>query len=288
MRRLLIALATLVTFAAPAAAAEVILYSSPNFEGEALRITGDVPNLRQFSFNDEASSMIVVSGEWEIYPDRNYGGAGIGVPPGRYATMEEVLFENNELSSIRLHVRAGPPPPPPKPDLTRDVDARSGFDATLEAGAVKDLRFRGLTAYVTVTNPSDVTAGASTLRIEPGKKMGAVATYIAPGGNPCGNGKAPWPGRNGGQTACAANRGGDVVAKADDDAMTCAIPALSPGASARCVAVFSAGYSWLVPPIGDWNIVATADAANRVKESNEKNNGAGEQIRVKGDELPAP
>ena len=32
--------------AAPAAAAELILYSSPNFEGEALRVTGDVPNLR--------------------------------------------------------------------------------------------------------------------------------------------------------------------------------------------------------------------------------------------------
>ena len=75
--------------------------------------------------------------------------------------------------------------------------------------------------------------------------------------------------------------------KPDDAAMTCAIPALKAGASARCAAVFSAAYSWLVPPIGDWNVVATADAGNRVKEANEKNNGAGEQIRVKGDELPA-
>ncbi len=65
------------------------------------------------------------------------------------------------------------------------------------------------------------------------------------------------------------------------------MPALKAKSSARCVAVFSASYSWLVPAIGDWSIVATADAGNRVKEANEKNNGAGEQIRVKGDDLPA-
>lgn len=275
--------------AAPAMAAEVILYSKPNFEGEVLRVTGDVPNLRDFRFNDETSSMVVVSGQWEIYPDKNYGGTGIGVPPGRYPNMEAVLFENNELSSIRIHVPKGPPPPPPKPDLTRKVDARSGYDATIEGGAVTALRFRGLTAYVTVRNDSEVDAGASTLRIEPGKKMGDVSAYIAPGGNPCSNKQAPWPGANGGQTACTPNNSGDVVAKpTDDGAMTCAIPALKINETARCVAVFSAGYSWLVPPIGDWNIVATADAANRVKESNEKNNGAGEQIRVKADNLPAP
>lgn len=287
MRRLLFALASLVTLAGPAAAAELILYSSPNFEGEALRVTGDVPNLREFRFNDETSSMVVLSGEWEIYPDKNYGGAGILVPPGRYASMDAVLFENNELSSLKVHVRKGPPPPPPKPDLTRKVEARTGYDAMLEAGAVTELRFRGLTAFVTVTNSSEVDAGASTLRIEPGKKMDAVATYLAPGGNICGDGKIPWPDKNGGQITCTGLKSGDIVGKPDEAAMTCAIPALKAGASARCAAVFSAAYSWLVPPIGDWNIVATADAANRVKEANEKNNGAGEQVRVKGDDLPA-
>lgn len=289
MLRWLSAFVACLALTAPAAAFEAILYSSPNFEGEALRITGDVANLREFRFNDEASSMVVISGEWEIYPDRNFGGAGILVPPGRYPTMESVLFENNELSSIRKHVRNGPPPPPPKPDLTRKVDARSGFDATLEAGKVTALRFRGVTAYVTVTNESEVDAGASTLRVEPGKKMGAVAAYIGPGGNACANGEAPWPAKNGGQTTCTPNKGGDITGKATDDgAITCAIPALKAKASARCVAVFSAAYSWLVPPIVEWNIVATADAANRVKEASEKNNGAGEQVRVKGDELPVP
>ncbi len=287
VRRLWSALAAMAMLAAPAAAAELILYSSPNFEGEALRVTGDVPNLREFRFNDEASSIVVLSGEWEIYPDKNYGGAGVLVPPGRYPSMEAVLFENNELSSLKVHVRKGPPPPPPKPDLTRKVEARTGYDATLEGGAVKEVRFRGLTAFVTVTNGSEVDAAASTLRIEPGKKMAAVATYIAPGGNVCGDGKIPWPEKNGGQTACTSLKSGDVMGKPDDAAMTCAIPALKAGASARCAAVFSAAYSWLVPPIGDWNVVATADAGNRVKEANEKNNGAGEQIRVKGDELPA-
>lgn len=288
MRRLLFALATLLACAGTATAAEVILYSGPNFEGKALRVTGDVPNLREFRMNDEVSSMVVLSGEWEIYPDRNYGGAGILVPPGRYENMEKALFENNEMSSLRVHVRKGPPPPPPKPDLTRKIDARTGYDATLEGGKVTSLRYRGLTAFVTVTNSSEVDAGASTLRVEPGKKMGAVAAYIGPGGNPCGEGKVPWADKNGGQTTCQALKGGDITGKADDSAMICAIPALKAGASARCAVVFSAAYTWLVPAIGDWNVVATADAGNRVKEANEKNNGAGEQIRVKGDDLPAP
>ncbi len=291
MRRWLSAIVACMALAGPAAAFEAILYSKPDFQGEALRITGDVPNLRDrpYRFNDETSSMVVISGEWEIYPDKDYGGAGILVPPGRYASMEAVLFENNELSSIRVHVRKGPPPPPPKPDLTRKVDARSGYDATLEGGKVVGLRFRGLTAYVTVTNESEVEAGASTLRVEPGKKMSAVAAYIAPGGNSCGDGKAPWPAKNGGPATCTPNQRGDIAGKpTDDGAATCAIPALQAGGSARCVVVFSAAYSWLVPPIVEWNIVATADAANRVKEASEKNNGAGEQVRVKGDELPAP
>ena len=77
--------------AAPAAAAELILYSSPNFEGEALRVTGDVPNLREFRFNDEASSIVVLSGEWEIYPDKNYGGAGVLVPSRKAAGHEAAL-----------------------------------------------------------------------------------------------------------------------------------------------------------------------------------------------------
>ncbi|MFT3809629.1 MAG: beta/gamma crystallin-related protein [Micropepsaceae bacterium] len=291
MRRWLSAFAACLALAGSASAFEAILYSKPDFQGEALRITGDIPNLRDrpYRFNDETSSMVVISGEWEIYPDKDYGGAGILVPPGRYPSMEAVLFENNELSSIRVHVRKGPPPPPPKPDLTRKVDARTSFDATLDAGKVTAFRFRGLTAYVTVTNESDVDAAASTLRVDLGKKMSALAAYIAPGGAVCGNGKAPWPAKNGGQMTCAPNQGGDIPGKATDDgAVTCAIPALKAKASARCVAVFSAAYSWLVPPLAEWNIVATADAANRVKEENEKNNGAGEQVRVKGDELPAP
>lgn len=284
MRRVLFALAALLGLTASAGAAEVILYSSPNFKGDALRVTGDVANLRDFRFNDEASSMVVISGEWEIYPDKNFGGAGVLVPPGEYPNMESALFKNNELSSLRVHVRKGPPP---KPDLTRDVEARSGYDATIEAGVVKDLRFRGLTAFVTVTNKSEADAGASSVKIAPGKKMGDVAAYIAPGGNPCGSGKAPWPQKNGGQTACIGLKGGDIAGKPDGDGISCAIPALKAGASARCVAVFSAAYTWLVPPIAEWNITATVDPANKVKEANEKNNGAGEQVRVKGDDLPA-
>lgn len=289
--RIIAALASLA--AAPVAVAEdkVILYSSPDFKGKELHIVGSVANLSDYDMNDEVSSLRVLGGDWAIYEDKDFKGKAIRLPPGDYRNMGEALFDNNELSSVGL-LKATPPPPPKLPDLTRKVDARTSYDATVEGeGAERvatEVRFRGITVFVTVTNDGAAPAAASTLAIEPGKKIGAFVSYIAEGRHNCGTGKAPWPATNGRQGACTELKRADIVANEAGDKMVCAIPVLAPGDSARCVAVFSVLYNWLVPQFGDWSIVATVDSAGKIKESNEKNNGAGAEIAVKGDDLPEP
>lgn len=293
-RWLVLALAAV--FAAPVAAAEdmIILYSSPNFKGKELRVTGNVANLSDYRMNDEVSSLRVISGEWGIYEHKDFKGKAVRVPPGDYPNMESVLFENNEMSSVGL-LKPTPPPPPPKaklPDLRRTVDARTGYDATLEgegeARIATEVRFRGLTAFVTVSNQGEAPAGPSTLTIEPGKALSPYIGYIAEGRHNCPDGQVPWPETAGGQAACIGLKSGDILANKAGDTMVCAIPALAPGDTARCAAVFSVLYNWLVPQFGDWSIVAVVDSSGKIAESNEKNNGAGAEIAVKGDDLPPP
>lgn len=283
-------LAILMSAAAAHAEDVVILYSSPDFGGEQLRVTGDVPNLSDYDMNDEVSSMIVLGGEWAIFPHKNYRGAGIRVPPGRYPNMAAVLFENNELSSLRL-LTPTPPPPPPKPklaDLKLKSDARSGYQAVIEGEgetrAVKNVTFRGVTVYVTVTNTGEADSAASTLVIAPGKAMADYVKYISGGKHPCAEREVPWPAEAGRQIACTALKSGDIVASASGAKLSCDIPALAIGKSARCVGVMSVLYNWVVPDFGDWLLSASADAGGTVKESSEKNNGA--DIKVAKDDLP--
>jgi hypothetical protein len=268
-----------------AAAAELILYSSPNFQGKSLRVTGDVPNLREYRFNDEVSSLVVLSGEWALYEDSNYGGKAVRVPPGSYPEMGAVLMDNNELSSLRpLTPAAPPPPPPPKlPDLTISTDARSGFVG--DSTQPDSVTFRGVIAFVTVANKGEGRAAASTLTIEPGPDE--LAPYRAAGANPCPRGEFLWPASAGGPAACVRLRTGDVLAKPAGAGLSCAIPALDPGDSARCAVSFSVPYTWLVPTVAEWTITATADSGRKIREADERNNAGDGPARIAPDALPA-
>ena len=270
----------------------LVLYKSGGYGGDALDVIADVPELDEYGFDDNVSSFQVIEGFWQLCEGENYTSTCITVGPGAYPDLGAIGLRNNALESVRRMQPPGPPPPPPRPDLTRKVEARASYDAIIEgegeARIVNEVAFRGITVRVTVRNEGSVAAEASTLRIEPGKKMADVASYIAVGEHECGAGTIPWPAKEGGPTTCAPVQKGEIVAKTDGAGANCAIPKLEPGDSARCVAVFSVLYNYLVPQFGDWYVVAVADSGNRVKEDSEKNNGAGEQIRVKGDDLPPP
>ena len=273
----------------------IILYKDGNFGGKSLEITGDVPELDEYNFDDTTSSFQVLEGYWQLCEGENYTDTCVSYGPGSWPDMGGDGLRNNRLESVRRMQPPAPPPPPPpapKPDLTRSVEARSSYAATIEgegdARIVNDVTFRGITVRVTVKNAGSEPAGASTLRIEPGAKMAAAASYIAAGEHECPTGQVPWPAQEGRQMTCTAAASGELIATAAGTAMTCNIPKLAPGASARCVAVFSVLYNYLVPQFGDWYVTAIVDAGKKVDEDNEKNNGAGDQIRVKGDDLPAP
>ena len=270
----------------------ILLYEDKNYGGEVLDLDRDVPDLDDLDFENETSSVNIISGYWELCEDPNYRGTCVKYGPGSSPEIAKSGFRNDRLESLRRLQPPGPPPPPPKPDLTRRVEARSSYDAVFsgegDARVVASVAFRGVTVRVTVSNDGEETAGASTLRIEPGSKMAAALSYIAAGEHDCGGGKVPWPSKEGRQADCVALQKGEILATAAGTALTCSVPKLEPGESARCVGVFSVLYNYLVPQFGDWYVVATADAGKRVDEDNEKNNGAGEQIKVKGDDLPPP
>ncbi len=269
----------------------IILYKSPDFKDDSLDLANDEAELDHRNFDGNVSSFVIISGYWQLCEKEYYRGFCVELGPGSYPNMGAAGMRNNELESVR-RMKVPTPPVKPKPDLVRRVDARAGYDATIEgegeARLVTEVVFRGVTVRVTVSNDGPGEAAASQLRIAPGDKLSAVSSYIAAGEHECGTGKIPWPAKEGRQTTCTALAKGEIAATADGNAMTCTIPKLQPGSSARCVAVFSVLYNYLVPQFGDWYIVATVDAGKKIGEENEKNNGAGDQIRVKGDDLPPP
>lgn len=270
----------------------VILYEKPNFQGGRIQVTGDVTNLADYrGFNDQISSIQVFgSSNWVVYEHSNYKGRWTILPPGNYATMNAAAFPDDTMSSIHKEIKKTPPPKPKLPDLQRKVDARAGYNGVVEgegeARIARDVTFRGLTAYVTVTNAGEADAAASTLVIKPGKAMSDLASYISEGKHHCAVGEVPWPEKAGGPVTCTKVRSSDIVAQPGEGQQTCAIPALAIGQSARCVAVMSVLYNWVVPEIDDWSITAFVDSGKKVKESNEKNNGDGAEIKVTGDDLP--
>ena len=110
------AFALAVALAAPAAHAQVTLYSQDNFYGQSYNINWDTPNLDPYGFNDRTNSVIVERGRWEFCQDSNFSGRCTVLTPGQYPSLGAMGLQNS-VSSIR---RAGggapggyPPAPPP-------------------------------------------------------------------------------------------------------------------------------------------------------------------------------
>ncbi|WP_203292206.1 beta/gamma crystallin-related protein [Maricaulis parjimensis] len=100
MRKIVISMAALVaggTLGATASAQEIILFDGPNFNGQQVRITGDVRNLDSRGFNDRTSSFRVVRGEWELCQHDDYRGTCI-----TYSSDGQNLGRmNDQITSLR-------------------------------------------------------------------------------------------------------------------------------------------------------------------------------------------
>ncbi len=83
--------------------ARMTLYRDANFEGPSVTFTGDVKNigLGRFKFNDEASSMIITAGRWQIFEDEGFSGYSSIKGPGYYPTPEAMGIGDDKLSSAR-------------------------------------------------------------------------------------------------------------------------------------------------------------------------------------------
>ena len=78
--------------------ADAVLFEHAGYDGNAYEVRGDMPDLTAVRFNDKASSIKVLRGEWQVCEDINY--------QGRCWTLsrDEGLFGrdlNDRISSIR-------------------------------------------------------------------------------------------------------------------------------------------------------------------------------------------
>ena len=92
-------LAALTLAGGAAYAAEMTLYTGPNFRGNDLTLSGEARNLDRSGFNDRAESLVVRSGRWEVCTDANFSGYCAVLGPGDYRTLDGPLFRR--ISSAR-------------------------------------------------------------------------------------------------------------------------------------------------------------------------------------------
>ncbi len=84
-------------------AAQVIFYEREDFEGRSMAAEAQIENFRDTSFNDAASSAVVLGERWErweVCSDAAYRGTCRVLRPGRYASLAAMGLNNN-VSSLR-------------------------------------------------------------------------------------------------------------------------------------------------------------------------------------------
>ena len=79
------------------------LFGRPNFEGRDLQLSADAAELASRGFNNRASSVIVLSGTWDLCSEIDFGGTCRRYTAGRYPDLGYEMTK--EVSSARL-VRA--------------------------------------------------------------------------------------------------------------------------------------------------------------------------------------
>ncbi|MBV6320083.1 beta/gamma crystallin-related protein [Duganella violaceipulchra] len=77
----------------------IVLFSKSRFGGAKLELhNNEVRTLERYDFNDQAGSVIVNEGRWELCEHADFGGRCIVLDPGRYERLDDM---NNQISSLR-------------------------------------------------------------------------------------------------------------------------------------------------------------------------------------------
>jgi CubicO group peptidase (beta-lactamase class C family) len=77
---------------------EVIVYPQENFGGKPLRTNNDDKRLPE-GYNDQISSIRIVSGQWDFYEHYSFNGRALKLGPGEYARLDGGW--NSIISSLR-------------------------------------------------------------------------------------------------------------------------------------------------------------------------------------------
>ncbi|MEO7741731.1 MAG: beta/gamma crystallin-related protein [Usitatibacter sp.] len=84
---------------AAASAAEATLFFHPDFGGRQVTLRGYTPNLGDVGFQDQASSLVVHSGMWELCTQPEFKGDCTTLGPGEYRSLNARL--NHRIESAR-------------------------------------------------------------------------------------------------------------------------------------------------------------------------------------------
>ena len=103
LARAAIALALL---AGTAQAAEMTIFLQPQFQGRQTTLRGQSDDLARIGFTDQASSVVVHSGQWQVCTQPNFQGECMTLGPGEYATLDARL--NHRIESARVIADARP------------------------------------------------------------------------------------------------------------------------------------------------------------------------------------
>ncbi len=108
--------------AATQAAAKVTLYELEGYGGRSVAADRDVRNLRQYGFNNQASSAVIDAGRWEVCERPRFEGRCTVLRPGRYGSLAAMGI-GNRISSLREVGVAGR-------ERDSDTDPRVGAPAS--------------------------------------------------------------------------------------------------------------------------------------------------------------
>ena len=82
----------------PSRGPAVELFDGPDFSGRIVRIHADTPSLYRRGFDDQASSMVVREGTWQVCTSEGYDGMCRTFQPGDYADLRRF---DNRVASLR-------------------------------------------------------------------------------------------------------------------------------------------------------------------------------------------
>ena len=86
--------------AAAHASAQITFYESEGFRGRAFATDKEVQNFKRSGFNDQASSVVVERGRWEVCENARFEGRCVVLRHGSYDTLRGMGMENR-ISSVR-------------------------------------------------------------------------------------------------------------------------------------------------------------------------------------------